>query len=348
MYNILKLNNFRRFKDFSIEFKPISLIAGKNNTGKTSILESVFLLHDYMDSNVFLKLLGIRGIRVTNMAPQNIWEPLFYEIDSGKILKIEMDDKFSLSLEKNNRYTLPKDIPNDLKNIIGVPSLNYALSCTAEKEEETVKADYVISDKISFIGHSDNGPPFVNPFIQYIGPHIVLDDINVAQWFGILEKNNKKGKLIEALKILDETIMDITTIVENGLPLLYITNNQNSKMPVNYMGDGIRKIMSVALTILANPSCVLLLDEIENGLHYSLHERFWELTASLATQEKCQVIATTHSYECINGAFEGVQKAGLQDNFAYIRLDMEEDNVVTKTFTSDMLEFALASNLEVR
>ncbi|MCL2775420.1 MAG: ATP-binding protein [Oscillospiraceae bacterium] len=348
MYNTLKLTNFRKFKNFSMKLKPISLISGKNNTGKTSILESIFLLMDYEHPDVFWKMLNFRGVRKGSTTPQTIWEPLFYGMDSGKILKIGMDNNFSIKLEKNDKYSLPSDIPNDLKSIIGVPSINYALSCEVKKYDEIYRGNYVIGNNITLI--SDNGGKslFTISHIQYIGPNVIPDDMSIAEWFGKVELMGKKQKLIEGLKILDENITDITTIVGNGFPQLYITNKQNIKMPINIMGDGIRKIMNVALTILANPSGMLLLDEIENGLHYSLHSKFWALIATLATQEKCQIVATTHSYECINGALEGVKKVELQDNFAYIRLDIEDDTVVAKTFPSDMLEIALTSDLEVR
>ena len=146
------------------------------------------------------------------------------------------------------------------------------------------------------INDNDEKPLSAISYIQYIGPNVIPDDMSVAEWFGKVELMGKKQKLIEGLKILDENITDITTIVGNGFPQLYITNKQNVKMPIHIMGDGIRKIMNVALTMLANPSCIILLDEVENGLHYSLHSKFWTVIASLATQEKCQIIATTHSY----------------------------------------------------
>lgn len=119
-------------------------------------------------------------------------------------------------------------------------------------------------------------------------------------------------------------------------------------LPIHTMGDGIRKLLHIALVLLANPGCILLLDEVENGLHYSLHAKFWEMVSTLAIQEKCQVIATTHSYECISGALEGIMAAKLEDSFAYTRLDRSEKGIVPKTFTSDMLERALDSDWEVR
>ena len=350
MYSILKINNFRQFKDFEMDLKPISIIAGKNNTGKTSILESIFLLHDYANPNVFFKISNFRGIHTGNITPKKVWEPIFNELNPTKILTIGLDADFSIKLEKNGRYSLPNDVSNDLKSIIGTPSVNYALSCAVKKDGNEFKGNYIIGNNIALIGDNGKTPLFTISYIQYIGPNVIPDDIIITEWFGRIElmEKEKKQILIEGLQILDKNITDITTIVENGFPQLYITGKQKTKMPLCIMGDGIRKIMNAALTILANPACVILLDELENGLHHSLHSKFWEFIVSLATQEKCQVIATTHSYECINGVFKGIKKLGLDDNFAYIRLDTENQNVVSKTFTSDMLEFALDSDLEVR
>jgi len=56
MYTKLELSNFRGFKELVIDLKPITLIAGKYNTGKTSILESIFLFHDYSNPEVLKNL----------------------------------------------------------------------------------------------------------------------------------------------------------------------------------------------------------------------------------------------------------------------------------------------------
>ena len=114
------------------------------------------------------------------------------------------------------------------------------------------------------------------------------------------------------------------------------------------IGDGMMKLLHIALVLLAKPGSILLLDEVENGLHYTMYTKLWKSIATLAVQEKCQIIATTHSYECINGAFEGVQAAGIEDSFAYIRLDKNENGIIPKTYTFDALGRSLDTDWEVR
>ena len=356
MYTLLELSNFRGFKKFSMELKPITLIAGKNNTGKTSILDSLFLFQDYANPDVFFKLLGFRGKSQYDISARTIWEPLFYNMDTKESIELKMNDAFSLRLQKNAGYALSNNTPSLLDGKIGFSANNYALSCDFARGSKRFSGDYLMgNEKLNYnivLQGRDNASIQPNEeFMQHLGPHTTLDDLTIAEWFGQIELSQNetyKKKLIEVLALLEENIVDITTIAVNGLVQLYFTTKQNIKLPIYTIGDGMRKLLNIALVLLTKPKSILLLDEVENGLHYSLHSKFWEMISTLAIQEDCQIIATTHSYECISGALEGVKKAGLDDSFAYARLDKGDKGVVPKVYTSDKLERALDSDWEVR
>jgi len=339
-----------------MELKPITLVAGNNNTGKTSILDSIFLFQDYANPDVFLKLMGIRGMLQNDTSARTVWEPLFHNMNTKEPIELRFNNEFSLRLQKNNEYALTNNASGIFGGKIDFSSANYALLCNYERGSRRFSGNYLISNEKlnhNMILHgNDNSPIQPNDeFIQYLGPHITLNDITVADCFGQIElSQNKidKNKLINILAILDEHIVDITTIATNRLVQLYFTNRQNIKLPIYTMGDGIRKLLHIALVLLTKPGCILLLDEVENGLHYSLYTKFWEMISTLAIQEKCQIIATTHSYDCISGAVKGIKAANLEDNFAYARLDKVDNSIVPKIFTCDMLERALGSDWELR
>ncbi|MCL1997579.1 MAG: AAA family ATPase [Turicibacter sp.] len=359
MYNKLSLKNFRGFKDFSMELKPVTLIAGKNNTGKTSVLESVFLFQKYSDVNVFLILQNLREPTIDfrhtpALTANNVWNPFFYGMNPEETLEIKLDDEFTLRLKKDTEYALPENIPNALKSRVDFSiTKNYTLRCDFSKEPNNFSGAYVIggNDNMNFstlIPSNTDIPVPVNPeYIQFLGPSNTLSDEQVAENFGILDLNNNKQELIDILKILEKDISDITTVAIDRRVQLYISK-QNSRLPVGVMGDGIRKILHIALTLLVNPGCILLMDEVENGLHYSLFPKFWEIVAKLAVEGGCQVIATTHSYECVQGATEGVHEGNLQDYFSFTRLDREEGTIKPKRYTIGSLERSINTGWEVR
>ncbi|MHC4799225.1 MAG: AAA family ATPase, partial [Planctomycetota bacterium] len=91
---------------------------------------------------------------------------------------------------------------------------------------------------------------------------------------------------------------------------------------------------------------VLLIDEIENGVHWSVLEKMWRSIGDAAKQYNCQIIATTHSDECLQSAHKGLEM--FSNDFHYIRLDRKEDEFIGITFNYHMFGEAITSNMEVR
>ena len=354
MYTKLELSNFRAYKEFSMELKPVTLIAGRNNVGKTTILESIFAFHDYASPDVFSKLLGFRGVRTYDMSAKSIWDPMFNNMNSDEPIEIRLNDRNFLRLAKNKRLTLSKNQLGAFNGNLDASSTNYALSCTFAREKTFFTGDYVLGgDKMNhtpfLFGHENNEIRQNDEPVQYIGPNTGHHDITITEWFGKVELSRNKEKLMEILALIDDDIIDITTIATSRLAVLYFTNKQGVMMPVHTIGDGMRKLLHIALVMLANPGGVLLLDEVENGLHYSVYTSFWKAVSILANRMKCQVVATTHSYECISGALYGIKEAELGEDFADVRLDRNDKGaVIPKTFSHAALERAAETDWEVR
>ena len=57
------INNFRGFEAISIsDMSRMTLISGRNNVGKSSILEALFLMMDHTSNDSFAKINGFRGL----------------------------------------------------------------------------------------------------------------------------------------------------------------------------------------------------------------------------------------------------------------------------------------------
>ena len=73
----------------------------------------------------------------------------------------------------------------------------------------------------------------------------------------------------------------------------------NQLLAVNMQGDGLRRYLNI-VAASANPmNNILLIDEIDNGLHYSSYKKLWEAIFALATVTNKQVFVTTHNKETL-------------------------------------------------
>ena len=120
------------------------------------------------------------------------------------------------------------------------------------------------------------------------------------------------------------------------------------KIPVALLGDGISRLLSIILAIATAKKGIVLIDEIDAGLHYSILPQIWQGICQAAREYQCQVIATTHSYECLQAAHEGSVVAKSTKDFSYIRLEKEKDMIIGKKYSHEVLGAALSQGWEVR
>ena len=70
------------------------------------------------------------------------------------------------------------------------------------------------------------------------------------------------------------------------------------------MGDGMWRIMAMAISLAQCKDGFLLIDEIDTGLHYSVMTDMWKLIYRSALDLSVQVFASTHSNDCIRSLAE--------------------------------------------
>ncbi len=173
-------------------------------------------------------------------------------------------------------------------------------------------------------------------------PHEITD------WVGKLEIAREKDKLLEVLRMIEPGIKDIFSASQNGVTQLYISN-ENDVVPIKYAGDGLLRVLYITSVVMANPGGLILIDEIENGLHYSMYSKLWEILSNVAKKAECQVIATTHSYEHVSKALIGVKDALNMSDFSIHRLQRNDNGSISdNVFDYEMSQTAVDSFLEVR
>ncbi len=114
------------------------------------------------------------------------------------------------------------------------------------------------------------------------------------------------------------------------------------------MGDGINRILTIVLALVHSKKGYLLIDEFENGLHYTVQEDLWKMIFKLAKELNVQVFATTHSDDCIH-AFESVlNDEDNQKEGQYFRLERFGEIIKPIFYSASELEVAADQNIETR
>jgi AAA15 family ATPase/GTPase len=121
----------------------------------------------------------------------------------------------------------------------------------------------------------------------------------------------------------------------------------NRLLPLPQMGDGMTRLAEIILAIGNAPNGIVLVDEIENGIHHSTMSNIWRTIDKASQLFNTQVFATTHSIECIKAAHNAFKENGAYDLKVH-RLERTDAKVRALTYDKDELEAAFEIKLEVR
>lgn len=166
-------------------------------------------------------------------------------------------------------------------------------------------------------------------------------------FFGKVEAAKRQGEILPALEILELRLQRLSLVPLAGESVIHGDIGLPNLVPMPFMGEGIRCVLSIVLAIANAPGGVVLIDEVENGLHYSIMKDVWKAIAVAARQMDVQVFATTHSYECIRAAYEAFTASGTSDLRLY-RLERINEEIQVAAYDQETLGYATEMSHEVR
>src|SRR5262249_45531218 len=168
-----------------------------------------------------------------------------------------------------------------------------------------------------------------------------------VDFFGKLESAKRQEDILPALQIVEPRLQRLSLIPFAGQLVIHGDIGHSRLMPIPFMGEGLRRLLSLVLAMANTPGGIVLIDEVENGLHYSVLEKVWQAVAGAAQQFGVQLFATTHSWECIRSAHEALAASEV-DDLRLHRLDRFNGEITAVTYDRAMRETALRAGLEMR
>jgi AAA domain, putative AbiEii toxin, Type IV TA system/AAA domain len=349
------VKNFRGFSSLLLQpLARVNLIAGKNNTGKTALLEAIRLHCDPSDSLLPTQINEGRGIDDPAKAFAELWAWFFFDRNPAHPAELSSQDDRGMTHTVKIQLT---DIGTARSGSDGIPKppdsfpgqgWHAQSPCLVLQyegpggEERTV---WVIGAR---------GEAWYTPRAAWhlpcelVGSGLPSADRDVRHFSG-LETENRLGELLPSLQILEPRLRRLALAVqgEREQPVIHGDIGLSRLVPVALMGEGVRRLLSILLAIFRTPGGVVLVDEVENGLHYSVMREVWQAIARGTRQAGVQVFATTHSYECITAAYEAFTAGEAQD-FRLHRLDRVGPEVKAVSYDEDSLSYATEMSHEVR
>ena len=169
----------------------------------------------------------------------------------------------------------------------------------------------------------------------------------MAEQFSELRHSQQHVPVEDILRRLDPRLRKLEIRVEARRPQLAADVGLSQLVPLRMMGEGVTRVVEILLAVFSTPGGIVLVDEIENGLHYSVLEEVWKAIAEGARTSDVQLIATTHSWECIRAAHHFFSN-DTQYDFRLHRLDRRNGDITATTLDRSALEASLKMGLEVR
>lgn len=353
----LSIKGFKGFKNLNIpKLTRITLVGGKNNTGKTSLLEAVFLFFDRLNPQMITNQFARRGVSILPLEPETMWAPIFHDYEMEKEISISAisgNSSDTMTMTFNPNYTSPL-----VKAKISGPGGQQLQIRTDQKPTPSYAID------IKYTMNGIKGTSHLLMGVEGLGLEVekkivkkvqailiasrgLVDPNEDAGRYGQLDVVGKQDKILEFLSVIEPDLKALSSIPTGNISIIHGDIGLKRKIPVSYMGEGVAKLLSIILAIANLKDGIILIDEFENGLHYSVMQKIWEGIGKAAREFNCQVIATTHSYECLEAAYKGFS-GDLRNDFTYLRLDKIDNETKVKVFDYDMLKVAIDTNMEVR
>lgn len=318
MLESVLIQNFKGFKNTSIgPFRMVNLIIGGQNVGKTSLLEAVYaaaLLKPHDSGPAF---------RQNEGADRSRYDMAF--LDPQMFVCVLSGDQRGLALAAKGRdySTFPVPIGGGVSYGEKSPVLN-----------EAVKAWSVGVFQQSL--WRCTAIPFYLP-----------GQMRMVEMFGKVILARRKRELLSLLQAVDPRLESLDAIAPDGEQRIYAElDGLLQALPLSQLGHGFSRLVYLFSELLVSESQLALIDEIENGIHYSALPTLFKGIKTVAQERQVQSLITTHSWDCLRAACEEFEDT--PEMFQVIRLERHEDDVKAVCIDGKRMLRLMAEEREVR
>lgn len=356
----LKINQFRGIKNLELnKCNNINIILGDNNSGKTSILEAIYLTR----SNEVYDVIDLIRNRISTTSI-NHFTYLFHTGTNSIDISLKLENNsvdYSIEYEKNkvlfNKEMFLSDYSEDENNYFSSLIDLYDKSINGEEQEK-------INGSINYNGEINqfeflNLDLFLGKIvkkkddllkIRYLNSfkHFTSSDSSIIS--NILKNDNMHKLFIRLIKIFDENIEDVVIIVDDlNNNSLYVKRKDENPMPLYLYGDGFKKAIYLTCELINASNGILLIDEIETSLSYKYLPNIFEFIIRVSEVINTQIFLTTHNKETVYSLLKKGKDLNKEGNMNIYTIRHKNDKTYSRLLKGkEAYDFVYLRGNEVR
>jgi hypothetical protein len=366
----LSIRSFRALRNLKIEgLGQVNLITGRNNTGKSSVLEALRILAADASPSVIYEILRSREEHTGEMeeAPNARdsegmfqWSSIFHGFppfspslnpivieSNGEPRRMKMTIEARLFTEERDSDGTRRLIPAE-QDLFDEGEALPALVTEVGGVRRILTLDNLRRSRLRRL--RPDLPDELRLPCVFVSPYGGEQTSTLGSLWDKIALSDREQDVADALRIIDRNISAVSMIgggeVRQTRTAIVRTSSFPRPVPLRSFGDGLNRLFGIILSLVNAKDGLLLIDEFENGMHYSVQADAWRAVFKLARRLDVQVMATSHSWDSV----EAFQKAADEDKAegVLIRLTRKNEDIIPTLFREDELAVATREHIEVR
>ena len=365
----LSIKGFRGIDDLSIpRLGRVTLLAGRNGVGKTTVLEAV-RVYAARGRPAILRGVLYNHEEITTFFDEDdkeILSPditaLFYgrEVSRGSSILIGPKDRENcLGIEASTLDEL-SDEQKRLFTDVFVDSETEALKISFQNSRRLLPWKLPLDGPWNIpprrmhrrLLDEDNEWPSATR-CESLGPGLPGNNDMVRFWDRIALTDDENLSIQALRLILGDDVEKVAVIGDEGRAgrarrrVIVKLSGESGPVPLKSLGDGAIRLFGVALALANSRDGFLVIDEAENGIHHSVQCDFWRMVLQIAHENNVQVLATTHSWDCVKGFARAAEEARDIEG-VLVRLERDDERLRAIAYSESELATAAEQGIEVR
>ena len=368
MLSELEIRKFRTFKELYVrDLSRVNLFVGRNNSGKTTILEAAEIL---LSTNIVSAVAGC-ATRRGEIYVQREKDRAGRYVDLSHLFyghECEVGTEFQIKgVESNTKLELkcvvyPSDDTSNADKAYALfsdddalePRLALSIHHSRSNEPVILPISFSGAISIDFVRRQSTKLNSDEKPVSFVRTE-ALDSFELQEFWDSIALTEEEANIIESLRILEPMIERIAFLSSRSYYRyasssggIYVKlRNLESRVPLGSLGDGIRHLLTTSTAVSRSSHGFVMIDEIDTGLHHSVMSDMWRVLIATAKRLDVQLFATTHSLDCVRSlAWLSSNEPDLCEGVRLHRVDEERDRTVV--YTPDEISIAAEQHVELR